>query len=242
MIQVIILCGGAGLRLRSVTGADPKSMAWVGGGPFLEMLFKQLRRHGFQQVILAVGYAASAIKSHFGRSFSGIDIEYSEEASPLGTGGALSNASPLLKSRFCLVMNGDSYTDVDLEKFAAAHRESEADVSVVVVPADQRGDAGSLILDADNNIVKFSEKERLVLAAYLNAGIYIISNKMISSITHGHPVSLETQLFPMWIRQGQKIQAFIHSGKCVDIGTPERYKTAREVLADVEVGPVPATN
>lgn len=87
LIDAIILCGGAGLRLRPVTGNDPKSMAQVAGPPFLEMLLKQLRRHGFQRVILAVGYAAGAIRSHIGHAFGGVDIEYSNEATPLGNGG-----------------------------------------------------------------------------------------------------------------------------------------------------------
>ena len=233
--DVIILCGGAGLRLRSVTGDGPKSMAQVAGSPFLEIPVRQLRRHGFQRVILAVGYAASAIQSHFGQSFSGIVVEYSEEASPLGTGGALSNAAPHVKSKDCLIMNGDSYTDVDLGRFAADHRESEADVSVVVVPVDERGDVGSILLDGDNQIVKFVEKERPVLGAYLNAGIYMMSKEILSRIPPGHPVSLETELFPLWIRQGHKIRAYIHYGNCVDIGTPERYQTAQGVLSGFEV-------
>jgi mannose-1-phosphate guanylyltransferase len=233
--DVIILCGGAGLRLRPVTGDGPKSMAQVAGSPFLEMPLRQLRRHGFQRVILAVGYAASAIQSHFGQSFSGMDIEYSEEAAPLGTGGALSNAAPRVKSKDCLILNGDSYTDVDLGRFAADHRESEADVSVVIVPVDGRGDAGSILLGADNQVVKFAEKERPVLGAYLNAGIYLISKEILSRIPPERPVSLETELFPLWIRQGHKIQAYIHHGNCVDIGTPERYQTAQQVLASFEV-------
>ena len=79
MTEAIILCGGAGLRLRSVTGNDPKSMARVAGGPFLGMLLKQLRRHAFQRVILAVGYAGAAIQSYFGERFGGMDVEYSNE-------------------------------------------------------------------------------------------------------------------------------------------------------------------
>src|SRR5580658_8834573 len=63
--DAIILCGGAGLRLRSVTGNDPKSMAPIAGGPFLGMLLTQLHRHGFKRVILAVGYAGAAIQSYF---------------------------------------------------------------------------------------------------------------------------------------------------------------------------------
>ena len=76
-------------------------------------------------------------------------------------------------------MNGDSYTDVDLRKFAIAHGESEADVSVVVVPVDERGDVGSVLIDADDNIIQFAEKTRPALAAHLNAGIYMLSSEIL---------------------------------------------------------------
>ena len=240
MTEAIILCGGAGLRLRSVTGNDPKSMVRIAGGPFLGILLKQLRRHGFQRVILAVGYAGAAIQSYFGERFGGIDMEYSNELSPLGTGGALGNASQLIRSSSCLVMNGDSYTDVDLQEFAIAHGESGADVSVVVVPVDERGDVGSVLIDADNNIIQFSEKTRPALAAHLNAGIYMLSSEILYGIPPGLPISIERELIPKWIREGRRIRALVHSGKCVDIGTPERYQAAQKILADIEFAPAGA--
>ncbi len=170
-----------------------------------------------------------------------MDVEYSDEASPLGTGGALSNAAVWIKSRSCLVMNGDSYTDVDLAKFEAAHLEAEADVSVVVVPVDERGDVGSVVLDAGNNVVKFAEKEPSLFAQHLNAGIYMLSREVLHGIQPGVPISLERELFPEWIREGRRVKGFVHSGKCVDIGTPERYRSAQEVLAEVELAGAPAT-
>jgi len=239
VIDVIILCGGAGLRLRPVIGSDPKSMAQVAGRPFLEMPLKQLRRYGFQRVILAVGYAAAAIRSHFGQTFCGMEIEYSYEASPLGTGGALSNAAAQVKSKSCLVMNGDSYTDVDLGRFVAGHLESEAEVSVALVPVDERGDVGSVVLDGDGNVMKFAEKEPSPRAQHLNAGIYLLSRERLLGIPSGPPISLERELFPQWIQEGRRIKAFVHSGKCVDIGTPERYQTAQKALANAEVAARP---
>jgi NDP-sugar pyrophosphorylase family protein len=242
MTEAIILCGGAGLRLRSVTGNDPKSMARVAGGPFLGMLLKQLRRHAFQRVILAVGYAGAAIQSYFGEGFGGMDVVYSNESSPLGTGGAVGNAARLIQSRSCLVMNGDSYTDVDLGKFSIGHGESETDVSVVVVPVDERSDVGSVLIDADNNIIEFAEKTRPPIAAHLNAGIYILSSGILSGIPPGLPISLERELIPKWIREGRRLRAFVYSGKCVDIGTPERYRAAQEILAHIEFAPAGARN
>ena len=81
------------------------------------------------------GTRKDVIQSHFGERAFGLDLAYSAESCPLGTGGALRNAADLVESENVLIMNGDSYTDADLCKFAVDHREAKADVSVVVVPA-----------------------------------------------------------------------------------------------------------
>jgi NDP-sugar pyrophosphorylase family protein len=204
------------------------------------MLLTQLHRHGFERAILAVGYAGSAIQSYFGKRFGGMDVEYSNESSPLGTGGALGNAVRLIRSNSCLVMNGDSYTDVDLRRFAVAHDESGADITVVLVPVDERCDVGSVLIGADNHIIQFAEKARPDSAAHVNAGVYILPAEILHAIPSGFSVSLERELFPQWIQEGRRIRAFIHYGTCVDIGTPERYQAAQEKLANIEFAPAGA--
>jgi NDP-sugar pyrophosphorylase family protein len=229
--DAVILCGGAGIRLRPVTGTAPKSMVNVSGRPFLEMLLSQLERSGFRRVILAIGYQGAAIQSHFGETFCGMDVEYSNELVPLGTGGALRNAAEHVRATSCVVMNGDSYTDVDLEKFAFAHSESKADLSVVVVAVDGRSDCGSVVVDHEGNVVHFLEKERTFSARHVNAGIYGLSREILFEIPAGCQISLEREIVPRWIGQRKCVKAFIHSGKCVDIGTPDRYRAAQETLA-----------
>jgi D-glycero-alpha-D-manno-heptose 1-phosphate guanylyltransferase len=232
--DAILLCGGAGLRLRSVIGNAPKGMARVAGRPFLELLLYQLLRHGFERVILAVGYQNEMIHSHFGVRTFGLDLVYSIEASPLGTGGALRNAADLVESESVLIMNGDSHTDADLNKLVASHHEAKADASVVVVPADGRADCGSVRVDECGRLARFDEKQGSAEASYVNAGIYLLSRNMLYGIPSGISVSLEQELFPRWLAERKDIRAFVHQGKCVDIGTPERYHGAQTLLADVE--------
>lgn len=233
--DVILLCGGAGLRLRSVIGNAPKGMANVAGRPFLELLLRQLRRYGFERAILAVGYQRDVIEGHFGERAFGLLLTYSLETHPLGTGGALRNAAELLASEDVLIMNGDSYTDADLGEFVANHREAKADASVVVVPADERADCGSVRVDVDGKVASFGEKQRIVDASYINAGIYMMSQHMLSEIPTGVEVSLEREVLPRWLGQGKYIKGFICSGRCIDIGTPERYRSAQDKLADSEL-------
>ncbi|HUN60352.1 MAG TPA: nucleotidyltransferase family protein [Candidatus Sulfotelmatobacter sp.] len=231
----IILCGGAGTRLRSVTGEAPKSLARIGKRPFLEILFNQLRRHGFDRVILAVGYQKDLILSHFGEQAFGLRIAYSVELTPLGTGGAIRNALTLMQSDAALIMNGDSYTDVNSRELLADFQRANADLSVVAVPADGREDCGSLTVDPDGSIRGFREKQVLTGKAFLNAGIYIARKRILEEIAAGIPVSLETELFPRWLREGKNLRAFHHPGECIDIGTPDRFKNAQMALANTEL-------
>jgi mannose-1-phosphate guanylyltransferase len=234
--DAIVLCGGAGTRLRSVTGDAPKSLATIGDRPFLEILINQLRRHGFEHVILAVGYQRDLIRSHFDSRAHDMSLEYSVESTPLGTGGALRNAVDFVKAESVLIMNGDSYTDADLSGFVAGHRESRADLSVLVVPTDGRLDCGLVSVNPDSKVMGFKEKQSATGMQYVNAGIYMVAKKVLYEIPPNQPVSLEEELFPQLLAEGRNIRAFHHSGRCIDIGTPERYLNAQVTLANVETG------
>jgi D-glycero-alpha-D-manno-heptose 1-phosphate guanylyltransferase len=235
-VDAIVLCGGAGLRLRSVTGDGPKSLASIGDRPFLEILLSQLRRHGFQRVILAVGYQKDLIQGRFGERAHGLDLRYSIESSPLGTGGALRNALDLVESEAVLVMNGDSYTDADLAAFVQDYRLAKSDLLMLVVPADGRLDCGLVSVDDGRKILGFREKQSTSGRQFVNAGIYVATKRILSDISPGLRMSLETDLFPRWLAEGEQLRAFIHRGECIDIGTPERYRSAQVTLANVEAG------
>ena len=209
-------------------------MASIGGRPFLELLLKQLQRHGFERVVLAVGYQRETIRSYFGDQFFGVEVMYSPELTPMGTGGAMRNAAELIESEALLIMNGDSYTDLDLCQFVEEHRASGVDVSVVVVAADERDDVGSVRMDGSGRLTGFDEKQGSQAAAYVSAGIYMMSRALLNNIVPGIPVSVERDLFPQWLAEGKDIRAFVHSGACLDIGTPERYQLAQDVLASTE--------
>jgi len=233
--DALLLCGGAGLRLRSVIGNAPKGMAEVAGRPFLELLLRQLRRHGFERAILAVGYQKDLIQLHFDERAFGLHLAYSVESCPLGTGGALRNAADLIESDDVLIMNGDSYTDANLQALVVDHHQANADLSVVVVAAEGRDDCGSVLLDASGKLAGFAEKQSPFHSPHVNAGIYLMSRQMLYEIPSGLEVSLERELLPRWLRQGRDIRGFICSGRCIDIGTPERYRSAQDILAKVEV-------
>jgi NDP-sugar pyrophosphorylase family protein len=233
MPDAVILAGGAGSRLKSVTGNIPKPMAMIGDRPFLELLMLQLRRNGFSRVVLSVGQAQDAIREYFGEAAFGMDLRYSTEFSPLGTGGGLRQASDHIETDNVLVTNGDSYTNAELDRLVVTHLESGADLTMVVINAS-RYDAGSVLLDSSGRVTAFAEKRSVQGTAYLSAGIYILKKNLVNSIPSGTKVSLEEQLLPEWLASGMRVEAFVSASQCIDIGTPERFTEAQTVLANVE--------
>ena len=217
MPDAIILCGGAGLRLRSVTGTTPKSLASIADRPFLDLLLRQLQRHGVRRTVLAVGYRKEAIQEYLSERAFGMELEYSVESSPLGTGGAIAQALTLVESEAPLVLNGDSYTGADLAQFITEHHESQADASIVIVPLAGRVDCGSVLVDQDRKIMQFEEKQSGLVSAYANAGIYLLNRKLFHDVSAAAQVSLERELLPRWLAEGRDLRAFVHDGPCIDI-------------------------
>jgi len=228
--DVIVLCGGAGLRLRSVVADVPKAMARIGDRPFLELLLEKLDRSGFRRVILATGYQGDAICNFFGSRFRTIALLYSRESMPLGTGGALRNAAELVKSDAVIVTNGDSYTEANLTRFVLEFQQAKAEISVLVVCPDGRKDCGTVAIKDDGSLSSFSEKNCVQAEHYINAGIYMISRERLHDMPKGVQLSLEHEVLPRWIRSGVTVRSFIHRGACLDIGTPKRYRRAQDLL------------
>jgi len=231
--DAVILAGGAGLRLKSVTGETPKPMAKIGERPFLEILFHQLKRQGLVRIILSVGQKQQVIREHFGENTSGLQLCYSLEQMPLGTGGALRQSVAHVVTKNFLALNGDSYTDVNLEQLMLAHFNAKADVTMAVIP-ESRSDAGSVVFDQDGKVTAFAEKQFVQGSSYLSAGIYMLNKDLVEEIASGVNISLEEHLFPRWLASGKHIQAIVSPARCIDIGTPERYLEAQGLLAKVE--------
>lgn len=234
MPDAVILSGGFGLRLRGIIGETAKPMAPINGRPFLELLLKQLKRHGFSRVILSVGYKQETIREYFGEKAGGLELVYSVETSPLGTGGGLRQGADLIHTDSFLVMNGDSYVNADLAGLAQKHSSSDADVTVVVIP-ESRSDAGSVVVDKNGKVKNFAEKRPIAESRYLSAGIYMLKKPLISAVPPGVKTSIEEQLFPQWLAEDKNIEALVCDGPCIDIGTPERYQMAQDALKKVEL-------
>ena len=229
-IDVVILCGGLGKRLRPVVIGQPKVLAKIGERAFLDILIDNLIMQGFKNIILCVGYLKERIKRHYGKNHD-YTITFSEEEEPLGTGGALKNAKTLIRSNPFMVLNGDSICNVDFRSFIDFHIEKEAFVSIVLVRSNTAEDYGSVILDGSQRITAFNEKvaggsrsENII-----NAGLYLMEKDIFSYMPMQSKFSLEYDLFPKIV--DNRCYGFLTEGEFIDIGTPERYEKAKEMFS-----------
>jgi D-glycero-alpha-D-manno-heptose 1-phosphate guanylyltransferase len=225
----VILAGGPGTRLRSVLPDIPKPMASVNGRPFLEYLLHQARQFGLTDVILCLGYKGEMIRNYFGDGIKhGVRIRYSCERELLGTAGALSQARQLIRSDPFLVMNGDSYCEVEIHELVKQHRNRNALGTIATTWVQDRTRYGSVVLGPRDNIIRFSEKGKPQGSGYINGGIYAFSAAILNEIPSGKYYSFEKDVFPSVVGKG--LFAFRTSGMFIDIGTPSDLQRAETVF------------
>ena len=229
-IEAIILGGGFGTRLRHVVSDRQKILAEVNGRPFIFYLLDQLCEAGIRRVTLCTGYKGAYVKKTIGGKYRGLAIQYCHEEEPLGTGGALGNAKAMISSELIMVMNGDSYVEVDLNKLFKYHQKNRARVSIVITPVDATERYGSVKVDQNGEVVEFFEKiaSSITGSTYINAGIYLIEKSVLEELPVGRKLSLESDVLPTFI--GKRFFAYEAAGEFIDIGTPESYKLAGRTL------------
>ena len=181
-IQAAILAGGLGTRLKPVLAGRPKVLAPVAGAPFVAHLLRQLDRAGIEDAVLLVGYAAERVRTDLGEQHGRVTLRYSIETEPLGTGGAVQLALPMLHGKTILLLNGDSYCDIDLGAFADFHHRHGRKVSMTVTRVDDASRFGTVALGKHNRIVRFEEKRPVPSPGWINAGIYLIEAELFRSV------------------------------------------------------------
>ena len=230
-ITAVVICGGLGTRLRSRVSEKPKVLAPVQGRPFLSFLLDQISSFGIEDVVLCAGYMGDQVQAEFGDSYGDISLVYSQETALLGTGGALRLAGPLIQSDMALVMNGDSFCDVDMEDLKAWHHEHNADLSMVLVRVPDVREFGSVEVSDIGRVVKFAEKQEgmdVEVKGWINAGIYLLKRSLLQTIRENAPVSLERDVFPYWLGLG--FYGFKSDARFLDIGTPQSYLKAEKLF------------
>lgn len=221
-IDVVILCGGLGRRLGKVVNDRPKPMVEINHQLFSDILIKYLYSFGFRNFILSVGYMADKMKRYYTQR-EPLDIKFSEEKRPLGTGGAVKRTEILIKSNPFLVINGDSFCRIDFRKFLIFHHKNKGLASMVVVKNKQNQECGYVMLNSLKRISNFYEKapqnNNLV-----SAGIYLFNKEIFHRLPKKNKFSLEYDLFPKL--SGHGLYGYLTPNTLIDIGTPQGLKRA----------------
>jgi len=230
-MQVAILAGGLGTRLRPVTEKIPKCMAPVGGKPFLFYLLRLLKLRGAEEVILCIGYLGEQVEKYFDDGEAvGLKLRYSrEEKGLLGTGGALKLAEPMLQDSF-LVVNGDTYLDIDYEAIYHEFTASKAPALIVASPCVQNTRC-DLAVDSQSFVTRYDKTDSTGLD-YVNAGVMGLKREVLSSVMPGQAVSLEADIFPRLIER-HAVKAHISAEPFYDIGSFAGLGIFEKVLKDI---------
>jgi NDP-sugar pyrophosphorylase family protein len=237
-IPALILAGGLGSRLRTVLADRPKALAPVNGKPFIQFVIEKLKAQGARKVIFCIGYLGHMIRDCFGDGAQlGLEIQYSEEGNELvGTGGAIRKALTHVSER-ALILNGDTYLDIDYNNLILEHLSGLIDhkskATLTLSYLDDHRRFGTVTFETNTKrVTGFLEKagmNTVPKSGWLNAGVYVLEKQLIQSIATGIPVSLEKEVFPKSLDQGDFLKAHLCIKPFYDIGTPEDWRRFEEV-------------
>lgn len=232
-LPAIVLAGGLGTRLRSVVADRPKVLAPVAGAPFLAHLLRHLSAEGVQDVVLATGHLSEQVEAFVDAGVPrGMQVRCVREESPLGTGGALAFTarSANVDGPF-LALNGDTFFGGRLGALAEAHAQGREIATIALARVEAADRYGCVLLDGETDrVVGFEEKREGVGPGWVNAGVYVLSPEALKDIEVDRVVSLERDVFPGLVAAGRVRGVCFPEAAFLDIGTPEDFARAAEVL------------
>lgn len=219
----ILLVGGFGTRLMPLTKNTPKPMLTVAGLPVTEHQLAMARNAGITTVVLATSYLSELFIPYFGDGSKwGMKLIYAVEKEPLGTGGAISNAAQFLDTNEPIVVfNGDVLSSHNLSEQIRQHQENKADVTLHLTSVDDARAYGCVPTDSDGRVIAFLEKMENPVTNTINAGCYIFSPEIVTSIPRETVISVEREVFPQLISNHGRLFGFIDDSYWLDIGTPK---------------------
>lgn len=222
----IVLAGGFGTRLQKVISDVPKPMAPIHNKPFLHHLLTYLQIQGVENIVLSTGYLHEKIESYFGNLYNGLNISYSQEIKPLGTGGGIKKAFETVNEN-AFVVNGDSFFNVDLNAMAKFHHEQKSDFTLALKPMLNFERYGTVELN-ENRITAFREKQ-FCENGFINGGVYITKREVFENLNLPEVFSLETDFLAKHLNN-LFVAGFVSDGYFIDIGIPADYQRAQEEL------------
>ncbi|HMF30758.1 MAG TPA: nucleotidyltransferase family protein [Candidatus Lokiarchaeia archaeon] len=219
---VVIMAGGLGTRIREKVPGVPKPMIPFAGKPFLYYKVAQLQEAGFKKLILTIGYLGEKIQEYFGDgSDLDLEIEYSIEIEPLGTGGGLKQVASLISSPFFMI-NADTYYELDWQDVGNFYATAGTPHLMMLTRPVNPGQEGTVVLDEEGTIVEFAEKAPDYQDKLINGGVYLLDPAIFEQIPEGK-CSIEKNIFPL-LAEERSMKGYFYDGYFIDIGTPDFYE------------------
>jgi D-glycero-D-manno-heptose 1,7-bisphosphate phosphatase len=241
-MKTVIMAGGKGSRISSLTSSVPKPMIPVNGRPILEYQIDCLKKNNVRDIIIVTGHLGHIIKNHFGDGTKfDCGISYYTETSPLGTAGALYKIKNTLTDDFLLI-NGDIIFDIDFQRLIDFHINHHSRVTLASHPNNHPYDSALLVTDEENRIIKWINKEepRLYYKNLINSGIHVLSKKFLEAVSvHSEKVDLDRDMLQPFILSNNNVFSYKTPEYIKDVGTPERYA---QVNDDIKNGIVSERN
>lgn len=222
--EAIVLAGGFGTRLRGIVDDVPKPLAPVAGRPFLAWLLDRLAAGGIRRCILATGYMADVIEQRIGARWQGMEIAYSVESEPLGTGGAIRLAATRLLGGAAHVLNGDTWLEYDPSALESAAHNARAPMAIALARVDDVARYGAVDIDR-RRVTGFREKGEAG-PGWVNAGCYFLGADALTRLPAQDAFSFEQAVLQARTRAGE-VAAFTDTAGFIDIGVPDDYARAQ---------------
>ena len=234
-MDVIILAGGFGTRLINEINGLPKCLAPINNKPFLFYLLEYLKKFKFDQYIFALGFRSELVMDYLNENFSDLDLIYSVEENPLGTGGAIKAALNFATTSQVIALNGDSFFNIDYNQFFDFHKSKESKFSIALAEIKDNDRYGGVEL-LDDVITSFKEKQTgsdCVKTTLINSGIYLIDFTYFSELSMPESFSIEKDFF-----ENNNKSIHIHGkafqNKFIDIGVPNDYYAFPEFIKNID--------
>jgi NDP-mannose synthase len=227
-LQAVVLAGGKGERLYPYSAILPKPLMPIGDMPVLEVLLRQLGRHGVTDIILAVSHLGHLVQAYFGDGERlGLRLSYSFEQTPLGTAGPIGAVLDRLDETF-IVANGDLLTTMDISALLAHHAAAGADATIGVFQKEWRIDFG--LIDADSELRFRDYREKPAQTHLVSMGIYVLKREAVRGELGANDRLDMPDLILRLRDAGRSVRCHLADCFWLDIGRPEDFAAAQEIF------------
>ncbi len=232
-MQIAILCGGEGKRIRKLFPNTPKGLIKIHDRPFMSYIFDSLIQNGINKVVMCTGIGHDDYFSYFNNKYKNLQISYSQDPKELklGTGGAILNASSLLENTF-FVQYGDSLLNLNYEMVLNSHIESRKTMTMTVLPIELSNENPNVFFDKENNLVKYEKGNKTKMFQYIDYGLLVFNKSEILRYKSSQNVSLDLGLIQSNLCESNDCNVFVANKKYLEIGTPESFASTKNKLLD----------